>query len=57
MTSRYVVDPVSHNTQINFSFPSPRLTLNNSADFNNVYCYEEYLRGYRIIRTYFAQFL
>ncbi|KAJ5966617.1 hypothetical protein N7481_013331 [Penicillium waksmanii] len=31
--------------------------MTSRADFNNIHCYEEYLRGYRIIRTFFAQFL
>lgn len=28
-----------------------------SADFNNLHAFEEYLRGYRILRTFFAQHL
>ncbi|EHK20937.1 uncharacterized protein TRIVIDRAFT_192435 [Trichoderma virens Gv29-8] len=31
--------------------------MTSRADFNNVHNYEEYLRGYRIVRTFFAQYL
>lgn len=31
--------------------------MRNSADFNNQHAFEEYLRGYRILRTFFAEHL
>jgi len=30
--------------------------MTSRADFNNLHAFEEYLRGYRIVRSFLAQF-
>lgn len=48
MSSRYDVPK---------QLPAVHLLIFNRADFNNLHNFEEYLRGYRIIRTFFSQHL
>ena len=57
MTSRYVD---SYNRLPWRSFVPQnffRLIRVDRADFNNLHVFEEYLRGYRIVRSFFAQHL